>query len=1361
MSSVKAGPKDIVAIGLKLASPEVIRSWSYGEVKKAETINYRTQKPERDGLFCERIFGPVKDYECACGKYRGKRYKGIICDRCGVEVTTSHVRRERMGHIELEVPVAHIWYYKVPPSIIGTLLDLTIRELEQVLYYDAYIVTDPGTFQDELRVGQVLTEKEYQDYMERVREGKNLYFEAEMGAAPIEKILKSLNLEKLSAELKAKIKTEKSLFIKSKLLKKIRIVEAFLNSGNRPEWMILNVIPVIPPDLRPLVPLEGGRFATSDLNNLYRRVITRNNRLKNLKALHAPEIILRNEKRMLQEAVDALLDNSRRRRPVTGRGGRKLKSLSDALRGKKGLLRRNLLGKRVDYSGRSVIVVGPELKLNQVGLPKGMVIELFKPMVEHKLEESGVADSIRQARKLLQEKDERIWKLLEEVTKQHPVLLNRAPTLHRVSIQAFEPVLVEGKAIKLHPLVCTAYNADFDGDQMAVYVPTSLEAQTEAHTLMLAPNNILSPANGRPLAAPTKDMVIGLNYLTKVKKGVKGEGKYFSSSEEVLMALNEGAVDLHAPIKLLWNGKIIETTPGRVVFNEIVPEEMRFYNKELEKKTLQQITAESYKRFGIKTTAIFLDNMKHLGFLYATVSGVTFGIDDLIVPEDKKEIIKEALEEIARVENAFKKQMISRVERYQKILDVWTRAADEIKDRMMEEMAKDKQGFNPIYMMVNSGARGNVDQVKQLAGMRGLMARPKKSGETLGELIETPIISNFKDGLKVLEYFISTHGARKGLSDTALKTADAGHLTRRLVDVAQSVVVTEEDCGTITGRKITALKDGETVVEPLSERIVGRVALDDIEHPETGEVIVKEGEEITEEAARKIEEAGIEEVVVRSVLHCEAKRGVCAKCYGRNLATGRMVEIGEAVGVIAAQSIGEPGTQLTLRTFHTGGAAERIAEESRVVAPFNGIIRYDSLVVADKSTKGEKKYIALSKRGKIIVISEDGKRKKVYAVEHGSTIYFGEGDKVKKGDTIFEWEPYSLLILATKKGVVKFVDIVQGVTVKDLMEEDKVERVIELDRYKRYYPRIQVIDPQTGEVLEEINLVREARLAVKDGDMVEPGDIVARVPREAGRTRDITGGLPKVEQLFEARSPKDKAIIAEISGRVSISMGAKGLLRVKIEAESGETRSYNVPFGKYFLVNDGEYVEAGDPITTGPIDPHDLLKVKGKEHVQEFLLDKIQEVYRLSGVKIDDRHIEIIVKQMMSKVQVQNPGDTRLIVGDIVDISLIKEINAETERRGGEPAKYKPVLLGITKASLKTESFLAAASFQETTKVLAMAAIEGKKDRLRGLKENVIIGNLIPAGTGIREYRNLKLIEEIREEEEKRKGMQDNLEENL
>ncbi len=1343
----KGDPKDVLSVNLKLASPDMIRSWSYGEVKKAETINYRTQKPERDGLFCERIFGPVKDYECACGKYRGKRYKGIICDRCGVEVTSSHVRRERMGHIELEVPVAHIWYYKVPPSIVGILLDASIRELEQVLYYDSYIVTDPGTFKD-LRAGMVLTEKEYEDRRKEIENDKSKFFEAEMGAEPIEKILSSLNMEELFSRLKAQINIEKSIYAKSKLLKKLGLVESFMNSGARPEWMILHAIPVIPPDLRPLVPLDGGRFATSDLNNLYRRVITRNNRLKNLKQLHAPQIILRNEMRMLQESVDALLDNSRRRKPVVGRGGRKLKSLSDALRGKKGLLRRNLLGKRVDYSGRSVIVVGPELKLHQVGLPKEMVVELFKPMVEHRLEESGLAESIRTARKLLQEKHEGVWELLEEITADHPVMLNRAPTLHRVSIQAFHPVLVEGKAIRLHPLVCNAFNADFDGDQMAVYVPTSLEAQVEANTIMLSPNNILSPANGKPLASPTKDMVIGLNYLTKIKDNSMGSGQTFSGFEEVNFAYKNKKLDLHSLIKVPWNGKLIETTPGRIFFNEIVPSEMRFINEAMDKKKLQNIVLESYKKLGIGRTARFLDDLKDMGFLYSTISGVTFGMDDLIVPAEKEKIILSALKEIERIERAFKKRYISKVERYQKILDTWTRTADEVKDRMMEVLEKNRQGFNPIFMMVNSGARGNVDQVKQLAGMRGLMARPKRSKEMLGELIETPIISNFKDGLKVLEYFISTHGARKGLSDTALKTADAGHLTRRLVDVAQSVVITEEDCGTITGRKITALKDGETIIESLKERIVGRVALDDIEDPETGDIIVAEGNEIDEVSAENIEKAGIEEVWVRSVLHCEAKHGVCAKCYGRNLASNRMVEIGESVGIMAAQSIGEPGTQLTLRTFHTGGTAERIAEESMIRAPFAGKVRFVNLSIAD--TKGGK--IALSKKAYVFIEDDKGNKSRKYVVEHGALIHVNDGDRVEKNQAICEWEPYSFPIMAKKAGRVKFVDIIEGVTVKDLIEEDKIEKNIELDRYKRYYPRIIIYDKETDKPLDEINLVRDARLSVSDGEDVLPGDVLAKVPREAGRTRDITGGLPKVEQLFEARAPKDKALVAEISGVVSISSLGKGIIRVAIKSVSGEERLYNVPFGRYFLVGDGEYIEAGEPITTGAIDPHDLLKIKGKEYVQEFLLDKIQQVYRLSGVKIDDRHIEIIVRQMMRKVQVQDPGDTPLIVGNIVDLSQIKEINTETERRGGEPAKYKPILLGITRSSLNTESFLAAASFQETTKILAMAAIEGKKDKLTGLKENVIIGNLIPAGTGLKEFRKIKL---LAEEEEKKVSEED------
>ncbi len=1329
-------PKDLVAIRLKLASPEAIRSWSYGEVKKAETINYRTQKPEKDGLFCERIFGPVKDYECSCGKYKGKRYKGIVCDRCGVEVTSSHVRRERMGHIELAVPVAHIWYYKVSPSIIGLLLDLSVRQLEDILYYDAYIVVDPG--ETPLTKGQVLTEGEYQKKREEYKDE----FVAEMGAAPLKKLLEELDLEEMSIELRTQIKLEKSLLRKTKILKKLRVVESFLNSGNKPEWMILEVIPVIPPDLRPLVPLDGGRYATSDLNDLYRRVITRNNRLRNMLELNAPEIILRNEKRMLQEAVDALLDNSRRRRPVVGRGGRKLKSLSDILRGKKGLLRRNLLGKRVDYSGRSVIVVGPELKLHQVGLPKEMAIELFKPFVEHRLQESGLAESIRSARRLLQKRHEGVWELLEDITKDHPVLLNRAPTLHRVSIQAFEPVLVEGKAIRLHPLVCTAYNADFDGDQMAVFVPINIEAQMEAQMLLLSIHNILSPAHGKPLASPTQDMVIGLYYLTRIKQGARGEGRKFASIDEARRAYYSGVIDLHAAIEVPWNGEFITTTIGRIIFNDIIPEPLRFINQEMGKKNLQELVLRTHKTLGSKEAVRFLDDLKNLGFTMATMSGLTFGIDDMIVPEEKEEIIKRALEERDRIEKAFNKGLISRVERYQKILDIWTMATDSVKEAMLEKMRKDKGGFNPIYMMVNSGARGNEDQVRQLAGMRGLMARPTKSKETVGEFIETPIISNFKEGLSVLEYFISTHGARKGLSDTALKTADAGHLTRRLVDVAQEVVVTMEDCGTIMGRRITALKDGETVIEPLKERIVGRVALEDVKDPVTGEIIVKEGEEITEEKAERIEAAGIEEIEVRSVLRCEAKQGVCAKCYGRNLATGRMVEIGEAVGVMAAQSIGEPGTQLTLRTFHTGGAAERITEEARHVAPFSGKVQYDKLEVVRRR---DNQLIALSKKGRIIL--SDGKRKRCFGVPHGAIVMVNDGDEVKEGSVICEWEPYSLPILTKKKGKIVFKDLVEGITLKEIFEEGKIERVVEIDRHKRYFPKALLLDPETGEVIEEIPMVNEARLAVKDGDIIEPGDLVARVPQEAGKTRDITGGLPRVEELFEARSPKDKAIVSEIDGIVKIGTLEKGNFKIKVVPTDGEAREYNVPYGKYLLAGDGEFIRAGEPLTTGPIDPHDILRIKGKEFVQEFLLDQIQEVYRLSGVKIDDKHIEIIVRQMMRKVKIEDSGDTKFIQGDIVSYFKVQEENAQVEKKGGKPAQYKPILLGITRASLATESFIAASSFQETTKVLANAAIAGKSDELKGLKENVIIGSLIPSGTGMKEYRKIVLIEEEEERE--------------
>ncbi len=1329
-------PKSLKAIHLRLASPEKIRSWSHGEVKRAETINYRTQKPEKDGLFCERIFGPVKDYECACGKYKGKRYKGIICDRCGVEVTTSSVRRERMGHIELAVPVAHIWYYKVPPSIIGLLLDLSVRQLEDILYYDSYIVVDPGD--SPLRKGEVLTEGQYR----ALREEYGDEFIAEMGAPPIKRLLAELNLEELSVELRTRMKIEKSPLRKTKILKKLKVVEALLYSNNRPEWMILDVIPVIPPDLRPLVPLEGGRYATSDLNDLYRRVITRNNRLKHMLEMNAPEIILRNEKRMLQEAVDALLDNSRRRRPVIGKGGRKLKSLSDILRGKKGLLRRNLLGKRVDYSGRSVIVVGPELKLHQVGIPKEMAIELFRPFVEHKLEETGIADTIRGARRLLQQRDERIWGLLDDIVKDHPVMLNRAPTLHRPSIQAFEPVLVEGKAIKLHPLVCPAYNADFDGDQMAVFVPISPEALTENHMLLLAPNNILSPAHGKPLAAPTRDMVIGLHYLTKIKPGARGEGKKFATVEEARLAFEHGYLDIHAEIELPINGEYIKTTYGRYLFNEILPEELRYVNEEQNKKTLVALVAKAHKTLGSGPTTEFLDRLKYFGFLYATYSGLTFGIEDMVVPPEKEKIIEEAMRKRDEVEEAFRKGLISRIERYQKILDIWTEATDRVKDAMLEHMGKDRDGFNPIWMSVFSGARGNVDQVRQIAGMRGLMARPAKGKDVLGEFIETPIISNFKEGLKVLEYFISTHGARKGLSDTALKTANAGHLTRRLVDVAQEVVVTEEDCGTFMGREITALKEGETIIEPLSDRIVGRVALEDVVHPKTDEIIVEEGQEITEEIAKRIEEAGIDRVKVRSVLRCEAKHGVCAKCYGRNLATGKMVEIGEAVGVMAAQSIGEPGTQLTLRTFHTGGAAERIAEVAKHEAPYDGIVKFYQLITV---TRPNGETVALSKKGKMILSEIDGARKREFNVPYGSLIYVSDGQQVKKGDELCKWEPYSMPILNRHEGVVRFVDLIEGVTLKEVVEEGKIERIVLMDRHKRYFPKVEIINPDNEEeVIEVIHLVADARLSVYDGQHVHPGTAIARVPREVGKTRDITGGLPRVEELFEARSPKNKAIVSEITGIVKIEGMERGYYRIKVVPDAGEPKDYLVPYGKYLLVGDGERIQAGEPITTGPIDPHDILKIKGKEYVQEFLLDQIQEVYRLSGVKIDDKHIEIIVHQMMKKVKIEDPGDTKFVEGDIVDKFQVETENNKVRAQGGKPARFRPVLLGITRASLTTYSFIAAASFQETTKVLAQAAISGAKDELRGLKENVIIGSLVPSGTGLKKYRDIEV--ELEEE---------------
>ncbi len=1332
-------PEVLKAIKIKLASPEAIRSWSYGEVKTAETINYRTQRPEKGGLFCEVIFGPVKDYECACGAFKGKRFAGTVCDKCGVEVTSSSVRRERMGHIELAVPVAHIWFYKIPPSTIALLLDITSNDLESILYYDKYIVIDPGD--TPLQKKQILTDKEYEELISEYKDG----FIAEMGAPAIKKLLKELDLEELSAELRVKLRTEKTTQMRGKVLKRLQIVDAFINSGNKPEWMILEVLPVIPPDLRPLFPLEGGRYATSDLNDLYRRVINRNNRIKNITKMGAPEIILRNEKRLLQEAVDALLDNSRRSRPVMGKQGKPYKSLSDMLRGKKGRFRRNLLGKRVDYSGRSVIVVGPDLKLNEVGIPKEMALELFRPFVERRLEKKGIAESLRSARKLVRERPVEVWEILEDIVKDHPVLLNRAPTLHRVSIEAFYPKLIEGKAIQLHPLVCVPFNADFDGDQMAVHVPISPEARLESHFLMLPRHNILSPAHGSPLMSPTQDIVIGLHYITKIRKGAKGEGMRFGTFNEAILAYELGKLDLHAEIDVdevpLKNKK---TTVGRIIFNRALPEGFEYINEEMTKKKLQELIKEIYIGKGSLICEEVLDKLKDLGFYWATKAGITFGIDEMIVPPDKKKILKETERQLEKIENNFLKGRISAGERYNAILDLWTEVTEILTEKMVELMKNDRDGFNSIYMMMNSGARGSLDQVKQLAAMRGLMARPKRIIGLTGEFIETPIKSNLKEGMTVLEYFISTHGARKGLADTALKTADAGYLTRRLVDVAQSVVIVEEDCGTIQGREVSALKEGETIIETLSERIEGHFSAENVRNPFTGEIIVKVGELITEEKAKEIEDLGIEKVKVRHVLTCESKGGICVKCYGKHLGTGRVVEIGEPVGVLAAQSIGEPGTQLTLRTFHIGGAATRVLEKSKHEAPFPGKALFINLNISENS---EGKIVSVSKKGMIVITHKDNPEvKRYFAVPQGAELKVKDKSEVEKGDILCEWEPYTIPILATKSGMVKFVDLEEGVTYTETAEEGKVEITVIEDRSKKLHPRIEIL--RDKKVLEEIALPKEARLTVREGQEVKAGDIVAKLPREAGKTRDITGGLPRVNDLFEAKVPKDKAILAEISGVVRVGKPEKGYREVKIISESGLEMSYKIPYSKYLLVDDGEKINAGEPLTLGPIDPHDILRIKGRIEVQEFLLDQIQEIYRLSGVRIHDKHIGIIVRQMMRNVKVEDPGDTHFVRGQFVNIEQLEEENKRTRERGGRPAVYSPVLLGISKAALSTDSFISAASFQETTRVLAQAALYGKRDELKGLKENVIVGSLVPCGTGLREFQQIKVLPKIEEEEQ-------------
>ncbi len=1333
-------PSDFFAIKIQLASPETIRSWSFGEVTKPETINYRSFKPERDGLFCERIFGPVKDWECSCGKYKRVRFRGIVCDRCGVEVTQSKVRRERLGHIELAVPVSHIWFFKSIPSRIGYLLDLSIRELEKILYYESYVVIDPGN--TDFKYKEIISEEQYAEQEEAGKE-----FVARMGAEAILELLKQVDVEELSISLRAQVKIETSAQRKKDTLKRLRVIEAFRQSQNKPEWMIMTVLPVIPPDLRPLVPLEGGRFATSDLNDLYRRVINRNNRLKKLMEIKAPEVILRNEKRMLQEAVDALLDNGRRSQSVRGDSKRPLKSLSDLLKGKQGRFRQNLLGKRVDYSGRSVIVVGPELKIHQCGLPKTMALELFKPFIIMKLEEKGYVQTVKSAKKLVERERPEVWDILEEIIQDHPILLNRAPTLHRLGIQAFYPVLVEGKAIRLHPLVCAAFNADFDGDQMAVHVPLSFEAQLEAKLLMLSENNLMSPSSGRPIATPSQDIVLGCYYLTKEKPGDKGEGKIFSSPDEVVAAHDAKQAGLHAKIKVQIDGKIIETTVGRVLFNQIVPPELGYFNKLANRSKVEDLVSSSYRKLGAYRTAIFLDHLKRLGFEYATLSGVTVGVDDMVIPPEKQVLVEKAHKEVERILKQYEKGIITNGERYNKVIDTWTRTTSEVGEVMFERLKSVHDGFNPIYMMADSGARGSQEQIRQLAGMRGLMAKPQKriTGQ-IGEIIESPIVANFREGLDVLEYFISTHGARKGLADTALKTADAGYLTRRLVDVAQDVIITEKDCGTILGLSVTALKEGEEVIESLRDRVMGRVALEDVYDPITGDLLAKSGEEIDEEASVRIDESGIEAVRIRSILTCESKRGVCGKCYGRNLATGRTADLGEAVGVIAAQSIGEPGTQLTLRTFHIGGTAARIAEQSRVAAKSEGKVVYRNLKFVSKKS-GD--MVVLGREGELELVDDKGRVRARYNVPYSAILKVQNNHKVEKDSPLFEWDPYTNTILSEHPGQVHFVDIIENESFREELDVSTGlrQRVIIEQKEKQLRPHIQVKDSK-GRRLGNYSIPTGAHLLVHDGDKVEAGDFLVKIPRGISKTRDITGGLPRVAELFEARKPKDPAVVSEIDGTVEFGKIIRGASQILVNGFGGEVREYLIPHGKHLRVHDNDSVKAGQRLCEGPIDPHDILRIKGVNAVQEYLENEIQEVYRLQGVKINDKHIEVIVRQMLQKVKVEDIGDTNFLEGEQVDKHKFREENEKVIAEGGEPATFQPLLLGITKASLSTESFISAASFQETTRVLTEAAINGKTDSLLGLKENVIIGQLIPAGTGLEKYRSIRIKERQQEQEE-------------
>jgi DNA-directed RNA polymerase subunit beta' len=1314
------------SVAIRIASPESIRKWSRGEVKKPETINYRTLKPEKDGLFCERIFGPTKDYECACGKYKRIKHKGIVCDRCGVEVTQARVRRERMGHIDLVTPVSHIWFFKTMPSRIGNLLDLSVRALEKVLYYEEYIVLDPK--QTPLKARQLLTEDEYLKAQEQYGPEN---FVAQMGAEAVQKLLSELELDKLTAKFHRLLKAAKSKQARARCVKILKIVEAFYKSGNRPEWMILKAIPVIPPDLRPLVALDGGRFATSDLNDLYRRVINRNNRLRKLLELKAPDVIIRNEKRMLQEAVDALFDNGRHGRPVLGAGNRPLKSLSDMLKGKQGRFRQNLLGKRVDYSGRSVIVIGPELKLHQCGLPKKMALELFEPFIIRKLKERGHVHTIRSAKKMVERVKPEVWDILEEVIKEHPVMLNRAPTLHRLGIQAFEPMLIEGNAIRIHPLVCTAFNADFDGDQMAVHVPLSMEAVMEARILMLSANNIFSPASGQPIMTPTQDIVLGIYYLTKMREKVLGEGLAFSDSEEAMLAYQDRQIHKHAKCKLrLATGEIVDTTMGRILFNDALPKGFRHVNDLVNKGKLSKIIAECYNQFGHEEVVKLLDRLKSLGFTNATEAGLSIGIDDIQIPESKESILNEARKEVKAIESQYKQGVITDGERYNKVIDIWTHTTDRVSDVMFEALDQ----FNPIFMMADSGARGSKQQIRQLAGMRGLMAKPS------GEIIESPITANFREGLTVLEYFISTHGARKGLADTALKTADSGYLTRRLVDVAQDVIINIDDCGTLNGIVMEPVFEGEEVIVSLADRILGRVALDNVVDVITDQVIVKSGDLIDEATNKKIEEAGIEKIRVRSVLCCESPKGICAKCYGRDLATRRLVEQGTAVGIIAAQSIGEPGTQLTMRTFHIGGTASRVVEQSYYRARNEGSLQYHNLKTVVTKTN---ETVVLNRNGQLSLHDATGRELERYTIPTGAFIHVKEGEKVKKGEIFVKWDPYTVPILTEVSGKVRFEDIKAGVTMNEELDSTTgmTERVI-IEHKEDMHPQLLLVG-EKDEILAFYPIPTGAHVVVKDGQTITGGTLLAKTPRKTAKTRDITGGLPRVAELFEARKPKNPAIISEIDGVVEIGEIVKGQRKIIVKSSTGMAKEYLIPHGKHLNVYKGDKVVSGQQLVDGPVVLQDILRVSGERSLQQYLVEEVQEVYRLQGVRLNDKHVEAIVRQMLRKVRIEDSGDTEFLVGSHVEKLKFAEENAKMIKKGKEPAKGTSILLGITKASLTTDSFISAASFQETTRVLTEAASAGKRDYLQGLKENVIMGHLIPAGTGFKIHQDIELVKDL------------------